>query len=254
VSSAPHAALPRQALLLAAGHGTRIREVTGLRPKPLLEVCGKTLLARHLTWLAATGVGEVWINLHYGGQLIVDTVGDGSGFGLNVNYVWEPRLLGTAGTFKSLAPRFGVESVLVVYADNLVSLDLAALAAQHHRRGAQVTLAVFDQNDVPNSGIAGGRIRLGTDGWVEAFVEGPDASPLVNAGVYLVEPSVASLIPELEQPDFGRDLFPSLLRSGTRIAAYQLDGYCFGVDTPAALSRALALLPALDRGDEVPVA
>jgi mannose-1-phosphate guanylyltransferase len=68
----------------------------------------------------------------------------------------------------------------------------------------------------------------------------------VNAGVYVLEPSVLASIPAGRASDFGHDVFPSLLRSGRRLQAYSIDGYCLGIDTPDGLARARALLERLE--------
>ena len=87
----------RKALLLAAGLSSRIREVAGDLPKPLMPFAGAPVLAHNLRWLAGGGVREVWINLHYGAEQIRTAIGDGECFGLRTHYVHEPQLLGTAG-------------------------------------------------------------------------------------------------------------------------------------------------------------
>ena len=75
-----------RALVLAAGKSTRLQPLAADRPKPLLSIAGQTVLEHNLRWLAAAGVQEVWINLHYQGEQIAELVGDGSRYGLRVHY------------------------------------------------------------------------------------------------------------------------------------------------------------------------
>lgn len=223
-----------KALVLAAGMGSRIRSIAGDLPKPLMPFGDATILAHNLRWLAAGGVREVWINLHFAADAIRTAIGDGSAFGLAVTYVYEPELLGTAGALANIAPVFD-RTMLVVYGDNIVRCDLDALAARHDAAKAETTVALFDQQRHAHTGIAGGRVELHADGAVRAFVEGA-ASPssLVNAGVYAVEPSLLDLIPKGGSVDFGRDVFPAMLAAGRRLQGFVIDddGFCLGLDTP----------------------
>ncbi|OYW99813.1 MAG: hypothetical protein B7Z12_17380 [Caulobacter vibrioides] len=223
-----------KALVLAAGMGSRIRSVAGDLPKPLMPFGDATILAHNLRWLAASGVRQVWINLHFAAGAIRAAIGDGSAFGLAVTYVYEPELLGTAGALANIAPVFD-RTMLVVYGDNIVRCDLDALAAHHDAKNAEATIALFDQQRHPHTGVAGGRVELRSDGAVSAFVEGA-ASPstLVNAGVYAVEPSLLDLIPGGCSVDFGRDVFPAMRTAGRCLQGFVIDddGFCLGLDTP----------------------
>ena len=94
-----------QALVLAAGLGSRIRPLAGDLPKPLMPFGGEPILVGNLRWLSGSGVTDVWINLHYGAEAIRQTIGDGAALGLTVRYVFEPTLLGTAARWAISARR-----------------------------------------------------------------------------------------------------------------------------------------------------
>jgi NDP-sugar pyrophosphorylase family protein len=238
------------ALVLAAGKSTRLRSVSGGRPKPLVEVAGQTVLERNLQQLARDGVTNVWINLHYLGEQVEQHVGTGQRFGLNVRYAHEPELLGTAGAAKNLEAHLSGSPFYVVYGDNLTALDLRALTAQHRATGALATIAVFDRDRVPNTGLAGGRLLLDEDRRVLNFEEGgSSSSPYVNAGVYVLDPAVLSAIRPAAFQDFGQDVFPHLLEAGAAIYAFAIDGYCLGIDTPEAFTLAEEMLKRLDQRD-----
>lgn len=233
-----------KALVLAAGMGSRIRSVAGDLPKPLMPFGGTTILAHNLRWLAASGVRQVWINLHFAADAIRTAIGDGAAFGLDVTYVYEAQLLGTAGALANIAPVFD-QTMLVVYGDNIVRCDLDALVHRHGSTGAEATIALFDQQRHPHTGIAGGRVELHADGAVAAFVEGAaSASTLVNAGVYAVEASLLDLISLGSSVDFGRDVFPAMLAAGRGLQGYVIDdaGFCLGLDTPDSHAAGLRLL------------
>lgn len=237
-----------KALVLAAGLGSRLRTIAGDLPKPLVPFGGAPILAHNLRWLAGEGVRECWINLHYAADAIRETIGDGEAFGLRVQYVYEPELLGTAGALGNIRAAFQAP-MLVVYGDSVVRCGLEALAARHRLRGAEATIALFDRDRHPHTGIAGGRVRLTADLAVERFLEGvgeASTDPLVNAGVYLVEPSILDLIPTEGAVDFGRDVFPAMLATGRALGAYVMDdqGFCLGLDTPESYAAGVALLDA----------
>ncbi len=235
-----------KALLLAAGMGSRLRAIAGDLPKPLVPFAGAPIIAHNLRWLAASGVTDVWINLHYQADAIRAAIGDGSAFGLIPHYVYEPDLLGTAGALANIAPAVD-DGFLVVYGDNVVRCDLEALKRAHAATGAEATVALFDQNRHAHTGIAGGRVLIGDDGAITGFAEGAaGGSNLVNAGVYAVQPSLLNLIATGVAVDFGRDVFPAMLTAGRPLRAYVIeqDGFCLGLDTPEAFTAGQALVDA----------
>jgi NDP-sugar pyrophosphorylase family protein len=236
-----------KALILAAGRSTRIAPVSGGSPKPLLRIAGETILARNLRWLAEQGLRQVWINLHFRPEEIRTAVGDGSRFGLLIRYVEEPEILGTAGAVRNLASEWE-DTFLVVYGDNLVRMDLQALVRFHRERRAIVSVAVYDSRRHPHTGIAGGLVKLAPDGRIEKFCEHAAVarSPLVNAGIYVLEPEVVAEIPFGQFYDFGQDLFPRLLAAGRALYGHIMSGYCLGLDTAEGYAKAIELI---ERGE-----
>lgn len=229
--------------MLAAGKSTRIASVAGGRPKPLLEVQRETVLSRNLRWLSTQGIKRVWINLHYRPDEIQAAIGDGARFGLTVQYVYEPDILGTAGAVRNLSSEWD-KTLLVVYGDSLLSFDLHGFFEFHRARQACLSIALFDRERHRHTGIAGGQVKLAADGQLEAFCEGEagQTPPLVNAGVYLIEPEVVATIPTSQVCDFGRDLFPRMLSDGQRLYGYLITGYCLGIDTPESYEQAMRLI------------
>ncbi|HLH77208.1 MAG TPA: nucleotidyltransferase family protein [Candidatus Binataceae bacterium] len=229
-------------IVLAAGKSSRIAAVAGDLPKPLLSLAGEPILARNLRWLASQGIEQVWINLHYKPDKIRQVIGNELA-GVRINYVQESTILGTAGAVRNIAGHWD-DVVLVIYGDNLVAIDLAAMCYEHRRRQAAVSVAVFDRNRHPHTGIAGGRVKIDADRRIVEFVEGADdeLSSLVNAGVYLIVPAVVAQIPPAQFFDFAKDLFPRLLAEQQPLYAHLIDGYCLGIDTPESYRRAVALV------------
>lgn len=234
-----------KALVLAAGKSTRIAGVSAGLPKPLIPVDGEPILAHTLRWLSAYGVTDIWINLHFQPETIRQFVGDGCAWGVRVSYSEEPEILGTAGAVKKLEKEW-TEDFLVVYGDNLLGFDLRRMRETHARSAALGTIAVYDWTRDAHSGIAGGRVALDADGRVAGFQEGrgegEGLSKWVNAGVYLFRPEICEDIPLNTFCDFGRDVFPALMKEGRRLQAFPIGGYCLAADTPEALARTESLI------------
>lgn len=229
-------------LVLAAGMSTRLAALTGGAPKPLTPVAGIPVLHRNLRWLASHGITEAYVNLHYRAAEIQQSIGDGSAFGIRVTWSLEDPILGTAGAAKKLERELTSDPggrFLLVYGDNVFGFDLSAMIALHdrlHRANTALagTIAVFDTQNNPHTGIAGGRVASDATGRVTDFVEGrPDAPGCVNAACYVLEArSLEFIAPPPRATDWARETFPAMLKAGEYLYAHVIDGYCLGVDTP----------------------
>jgi NDP-sugar pyrophosphorylase family protein len=228
-----------KALVLCAGLGTRLGELTRDTPKALLPIGGEPLIAHTLRYLARHGFDRVAINLHYRAGLIRDYVGTGKRFGVEVTYSPEERLLGTAGAVKRLADFWsGEREFLVIYGDLLVDEDLSAMLRLHQARAAGVTL-LLHRRAGSNSAV-----RMNGAGRITAFVERPTgeqqrATPdaWVNSGVQILSPSLLDAIPDDRPSDLPRDVYVPLL---TRVAMFghSLRGFRCAIDSPARYAEA----------------
>src|SRR2546426_5284966 len=200
-------------VVLAAGLGTRMRPLTERWPKCLLPLAGRPLMAHILDHLYRHGFREIFINTFWRANAIEQAIGDGRAFGLRIHYLREDALSGTAGPLRKLAGHLGRERFLVLNGDNLTDLDLTALIEFHHRRYAELTVALHREEpvDLQQKSVA----ETTMDGRMTRFVEKPRATQLYSdwssAGVYVFEHSVLGWIPEGEPYDIGHDLIPSLL-------------------------------------------
>jgi NDP-sugar pyrophosphorylase family protein len=215
-----------KAMILAAGEGTRLRPLTLAFPKPMVPVAGVPLLQRTVALLQNAGISQIAVNLFHRPESIETTFGDA------LHYSHENELLGTAGGVKKLENFFDT-TFLVLYGDNYYKFDPAPLLAFHKETNALATLATFT---TPNP-TACGLIETDDRGKVTRFVEKPPADEVftdqASAGVYVLEPQVLSLIPSDSPCDFGRDVFPALLREFPgRAFARPLDGYLKDTGTP----------------------
>jgi NDP-sugar pyrophosphorylase family protein len=219
-----------KALLLAAGQGTRLLPLTESRPKPMLPIGERPVLEHLVHLLRDHGCTDIAINLHYLPQTIIRHFGDGERFGVRIVYSYEPTLLGSAGAVRPLSWFFD-QTFLVVYGDLFGTPDLGAMMAHHRSRQADVTIAVHEVDDPWNKGV----IELDSAGWVRRFVEKPprgsEFGNLVNAGIYVVEPTVVRRIPVEGASDFGHDVFPRLLGEGYRLAGFRVAGDLVDIGT-----------------------
>jgi NDP-sugar pyrophosphorylase family protein len=228
-----------RALVLAAGYGERLRPRTDDRPKPMIEIGGKPILRHNLDLLARAGIREAAINLHYRPEAIRERLGAACD-GVALTYSYEPQLLGTAGAARSLASFLRGDDFIVIYGDNLSTIDLSKLVAEHRRNDADVTLAVFAREDVGSSGI----VELDATDRIVRFLEKPRREEIfsrwVNAGYMVAKPSVLDAIPETMPSDFGRDVFPLLLARGARFFGYRMTEQLWWIDSPADYERTVA--------------
>ena len=222
-----------KAVILAAGEGTRLRPLTLDRPKPMLPIGGAPLLEHLIHLLAQHGVQDIAINLHYKPGVVSAYCGDGSQWGVRLTYSIEETILGTAGAVRRLQP-FLDERFFVLYGDVLTDLDLAALDRFHTAQQAALTAALYHVPRPWECGI----VDMDSSGRISRFVEKPPKaavfSDLANAGIYVMEPSLITAIPPDAFYDFGRDLFPSLLRHGAAIYGYPIgpDDYLLDIGSP----------------------
>ena len=180
---------------MAAGLGTRLRPLTYEVPKPMVPVANRPVMEHILLLLRRHGFGEVIANLHWFPDTIRDRFGDGSALGIELTYSYEDELLGTAGGVRNVAEFFGDEPFLVMAADALTDIDLAALRAAHEANDGIATLAVKRVANVSEFGV----VITGSDGRIQGFQEKPDPaealSDLASCMIYVLEPRDLRLLP-----------------------------------------------------------
>jgi dTDP-glucose pyrophosphorylase len=211
------ASLSLDGFIMAGGFGKRLMPLTENCPKPMLPVRGKPILEHLVCNLRDAGIKHVSISTHYLRESIVRHFQDGRDFGVNIEYVDEERPLGTAGALSKAA--VGDMPLLVINGDILTSIDFRAMLAFHREHSAEMTVAVF-QHEVQ---IPYGVIR--TDG-IDAvgIVEKPALRHFVNAGIYLIQPSVCKRVPCDRAYDMP-DLISSLIGAGNRVICFPIREY-----------------------------
>jgi NDP-sugar pyrophosphorylase family protein len=218
-------------LILAGGKGTRLRPLTINTPKPVVPVANSPFLLYQIDLMRSGGISEIILSLSYQPRKIEDLLKDGSDHGVWIRYAVEGTPLGTGGAFKNAEEH--LDSTTVVFnGDVLTSLDLSAVIAQHRKRGAIATL-VLTPVDNPS---AYGLVETGPDGLVQRFIEKPGPDEItcntINAGIYVLEPSVLKYMPRGEAYSFERGLFPTLLEHKETVSSFILDRYWIDIGTP----------------------
>jgi mannose-1-phosphate guanylyltransferase len=199
------------ALVLAAGLGTRLRPLSGVRAKAALPVAGRPIIIRILEQLRSAGVERVVVNLHHRPETIAAVVGDGQHLGLEVRYSWEPVVLGSGGGPARALPLLAADRFFIVNGDTLAPVDLVALAAEHRASGAMATLAVVPAALAAYNAIladAGGRwtgvASRGTS------VTGLPGTPWHFVGVQAVNASAFASVDASCPSETVREIYPRL--------------------------------------------
>ena len=214
-----------KAMLLAAGLGTRLRPLTYELPKPMVPILGRPVMEHILRLLARHGFDDVIANLHYFPDLIRGRFGDGSDYGVQLAYSFEPELMGTAGGVRNAREHFGDETFLVISGDALTDIDLTALWKTHREKGGIATLALKRVDDPREFGV----VIVAEDGRIQGFQEKPDPaealSNLGNCGIYVFEPEIFDYFPEPDFVDWAMDVYPRLLEQDVSFYGHEFPEY-----------------------------
>ncbi len=214
-----------KAMIMAAGLGTRLRPLTNLVSKPMVQMAGRPCIEHTIRLLNKYGITEIVINLHYMPELIRKHFGSGGKFGVNITYSYEEELLGTAGGVKNVEDFFGGEPFLVVSGDALTDINLEAFYKHHSEQKAIASLALKKVADPTQYGV----VICNDQDFITMFQEKPSkeeaVSTLANTGIYLFESEIFSYIPEKQFYDFGKQVFPDLLDKKKRMSGYTMRNY-----------------------------
>ena len=221
-----------KAIVMAAGKGTRLLPITATRPKPMIPLLNEPILDHMMKVLRESGVTEATVLVDYLSDKIVRHLGDGSKYGMEVQYTTDNIKRGTAGAVKFAAEDIS-EPFLVVSADVLTTIDLRKFIESHHENRAVVSMALSSVRDPSQFGVA----ILDENNRVTRFQEKPKReeafSNLVNAGMYVCAPEAMKLIPADRPSDFSRDLFPLMLSRNDRIYGFTFDSYWNDIGLPS---------------------
>ena len=221
-----------KALLIAGGFGTRLRPLTYTRPKHLLPIANRAHIHHVFDLLQRHGIDEAVLLTSYLAEAFEEAVRDAAARGMRVEVTHEEEPLGTAGAMKNAEALVGDETFFAFNGDILSDLDLTAMLGFHRSRDAEGTIVLTPVEDPSAFGV----VPTDEDGRVQGFIEKPPPGEaptnLINAGVYILEPSVLERIPEGVEWSAERALFPGLVEEGARLYATATDAYWMDVGTP----------------------
>jgi NDP-sugar pyrophosphorylase family protein len=213
-----------QAIILAGGKGERLRPYTDERPKPMVLILEKPILEYQVRWLASKGVQRIVISCGYRHEVIQQYFGNGEKFGVEIRYAVEEEPLGRGGGIKFAWNELahGDGPVIATNGDIVTNFDLRAMVEAHRTAGALVTDLVVPY--VSQYGI----VDMDEADRVKGFRSEPRLPYWVNAGVYVMEPTVRELLPD--RGDHEVTTFPTLAEQG-KLLAYKSEKFWRAVDT-----------------------
>jgi mannose-1-phosphate guanylyltransferase/phosphomannomutase len=213
-----------KAVIMAGGFGTRLRPLTCNTPKPMVPLLNKPMMHHIVMLLKQHGLSDIIASLFYSPDAITRHFGNGEALGVTMNYVRAEADYGTAGSVRN-ATKGDHSRILVISGDVLTDFDLTAALRFHEARTAKATIVLTHAKNPLQFGV----VITRDDGKISRFLEKPSwgevFSDTINTGIYILEPEVLEMIPYREEYDFGRDLFPLLLRQDAALYGYIAEGY-----------------------------
>ncbi len=220
-----------KAVILAGGKGTRLRPLTLHTPKPIVPILDRPFLSFQIDLLRRSGISEIILSLSYQPRHIEEIFGDGGDLGVKILYTMEAEPLGTAGAVKKAEP-FLTHRTVVLNGDVLCDVELGSVFAEHERAGAKATIVLTPVENPSAYGL----VETDASGRVRRFLEKPSYDEItcdtINAGIYVLEPELLSLIPQDTNYSFERGVFPTLLRENIPFSAFVHRGYWIDIGTP----------------------
>lgn len=212
-------AFPNRVVVMAGGAGKRLRPLTANTPKPMLLLGDKPILEHLVEQMAAAGFSRFSFTVNYLAEQIQRYFGDGSRWGVEIDYVHEPKPLGTAGAL-GLLKRDDADPLIVLNGDILTKVDFSALLNFHAAEKGLATICVkHHEIQVPYGVVEQSRRKL------SRFVEKPTHRFLVNAGIYVLDPKVLAWIPKRRRCDMPEFLDIIRRRRRGAVACFPMQEY-----------------------------
>ena len=218
---------------MAGGFGTRIHPLTISLPKPMIPLINRPIMEHIVNLLKKHGITDLVILLFHQPEIIKKYFGDGSEFGVHITYVTPLEDLGTAGAVKAAARHLD-QRFLIISGDLLTDFDLSKVVDFHAERQAKATITLTSVKDPLQFGVIitdkNDRITkfLEKPGWGEVF------SDTINTGIYVLEPDILDLIPDGENRDWSKDIFPAMLEQDAALFGCKMQGYWADIGNPEA--------------------
>jgi mannose-1-phosphate guanylyltransferase len=219
------------AVILVGGPGTRLRPLTDDRPKSLVPVLNRPLMEHTVAYLKGFGIEDIILTLSYLPDAIREVFGDGRRYGVRVVYCLEKEPLGTAGAVKNTEAYLD-NTFFVLNGDIFTDLDLSEMLAFHRQNKAAATISLSWVDDPSAFGVVETDDRQRVKRFIEKPPRAEATSHWINAGTYILEPSVLEYIPAGRHYMFEKGLFPRILELGLPVYGYPYHGYWLDMGTP----------------------
>lgn len=225
-----------QLVILAGGKGTRMGDLARTIPKPMVRLAGKPILEHQVELARRYGACHILLLTGHLGEVIEDYFGDGSRWGVQIEYHQETVPLGTAGALKEVEDHLEAD-FLVFYGDTILDVDLGKLVALHRQRQPLATLAVHPNDHPWDSDL----VELGDDQRIVAVhckphPAGESPGNCANAALYVISRRLLEHVHQGQSADLARDVFPQVVAAGYFLAGYNTPEYIKDVGTPERLA------------------
>ncbi|HKO98309.1 MAG TPA: NDP-sugar synthase [Pyrinomonadaceae bacterium] len=241
-----------RAIILSAGYGTRLWPLTEDRTKPAIPILGKPLVGYVAEYLAGYGCDEIVVNLHHRPESVRRALGDGSRFGVKLDYVEEPVILGTSGALDNARSLLDGDTFVVINGKIITDIDLKAAIETHRRANAIATLVLL-----PNAACERFSIVEASEGCLRGFGGMPKHAeylnkepPLMFTGIQILEPRIFDYIPRGVFSHSTTNVYPQALEKGEVIATHIAHEHWYELSTiPRYRDISLQLLA--ERGESI---
>ena len=218
-------------VIMAGGKGTRISSVANDIPKPMIQIEGKSVLEREIECLRKQGFTDIIITISHLGKVITDYFGDGSKFGVDIDYYYEEEPLGNAGALFKIKDKL-TSDFLLLNADAMFDIDFNRFVEYHKKNGGLVTLFTHPNSHPYDSGL----IIANEYGQVEKWLSKEESRPeyyknRVNAGLHVINPKILRQNITTEKVDLDRQLLKPLAGTG-KMYCYDSPEYVKDMGTP----------------------
>jgi D-glycero-D-manno-heptose 1,7-bisphosphate phosphatase len=218
-------------VIIAGGLATRMKPITENIPKCLIDVNGTPLIEHQINFFKEHGYKDFIFCVAHLANIVKEYFGDGSKFGVNIEYSQEPKeLLGSAGAVK-LIEDIVKETIIIFYGDNLTNLNFDKFLKFHKDKKSKFTIFL---RKCPYNYRGSSLITMNKDGQIDTFIEKPSTEErdkyknevqYINNGIYIMEPEVFNEIPEKVKYDFGKEVIPKRLQNGQKVFGYISDDF-----------------------------
>lgn len=249
-----------KAIIVSGGKGDRLRPLTDTIPKPMIEVAGKPVLEHIINLFKKNGITDFIISVCYLPEKITEYFGNGKNFGVNIEYIYEKEdfPLGTAGNIAAAKDLIN-STFIVTYADILRELNITEMVEFHKTKKAFATLNIYEREGRDSKSM----VFFDNNSKIMSFIERPTfpchsresgrhhemvSTPAMNpdfvwsnGSFYIFEPEIFDYIPRNTFTDFGKDIFPRLLKEGKSLFAYPSSGLFIDIGNHEKLAKARSL-------------